>query len=93
MSKPQAAGFSLLLSFLLLSPMTVAVSLGELEEEEQPQPKMRVVDRDWSYFQSFPCEKVHTLVHHSRSEEILIAKRKSQCMNRYKAFLPKPVEH
>ena len=56
------------------------------------QPKMRPVDRSWEYFKKVPCEEVKHLVFHSRSEEILVAKRKSQCTNKYDAFFSKPVE-
>jgi hypothetical protein len=56
------------------------------------QPTMRVVDRDWSYFKTVPCDRLSELTAHSRSEEILIAKRKNQCLNKYKAFLPQPIK-
>ena len=57
-----------------------------------PPPKMRAVDRDWEYFKAVPCKRIKSEVFHSRSEEILIAKRKSQCKNQYNAFFTKPVD-
>lgn len=64
------------------------------DSELTAKPTMRPVDRDWQYFKAVPCEEVDKLVFHSRSEEIYVAKRKSQCkkqlMNQYKAFLPEP---
>jgi hypothetical protein len=55
-------------------------------------PKMRPVDRDWDYFKAIACDDLAKVVFHSRSEEILLAKRKAQCVDKYKAFLPKPVK-
>ncbi|ARN75866.1 hypothetical protein [Oceanicoccus sagamiensis] len=63
-----------------------------IDKQDEPKPSMRVVDRDWSYFKSIPCEQVNKLVFHSRSEEILLAKRKRQCVEQYKAFLPVPID-
>ncbi|WP_339668053.1 hypothetical protein [Dasania marina] len=60
-------------------------------EATEFQPKMRVIDRDWQYFKSVPCERIDKEIFHSRSEELLLVQRKSQCINRYKAFLPKPL--
>ncbi|MEE8059937.1 MAG: hypothetical protein V3T17_19220 [Pseudomonadales bacterium] len=59
--------------------------------EERTLPTMRAVDRDWAYFKSVSCDDIGQVVFHSRSEEILLAKRKSQCLNQYKAFLPVPI--
>lgn len=70
---------------------SVQISAQPVTTDEQPQPKMRAIDRDWEYFKAVPCERINKEVFHSRSEELLLAKRKSQCVNRYKAFLPKPL--
>ena len=62
------------------------------EHDGAVTPKMRPVDRDWDYFKAVPCSELEKIVFHSRSEEMLLAKRKSQCVNKYKAFLPVPVK-
>lgn len=59
--------------------------------ETEFKPQMRAIDRNWSYFKSVPCDRVDKEVFHSRSEEILLAQRKSQCIDAYKAFLSKPL--
>lgn len=61
-------------------------------QSEHLEPKMRAVDREWDYFKQVHCDDIGRVVFHSRSEEILLAKRKSQCMSKYKAFLPNPVD-
>lgn len=83
---------------ILISLMLFTLSNGALadlsEVPVQPeglQPKMRPIDRDWSYFKTIPCERIKKEVFHSRSEELLLAQRKSQCINKYKAFLSQPV--
>ncbi len=63
-----------------------------VDQEDEPKPSMRAVDRDWSYFKSVPCDQINEIVFHSRSEEILLAKRKQQCVDQYKAFLPVPID-
>jgi hypothetical protein len=78
---------ALLISFPLL---THAQGLPEAGTEA-PTPTMRVVERDWQYFKTVPCSQVNSLVAHSRSEELLLARRKQQCVDRYKAFMPNPV--
>jgi hypothetical protein len=70
----------------------MAVDLGSVANDEQPQPKMREMDRDWDYFKTVPCAEIDTLKFHSRSEEMMIAKRKGQCLDRYKAFFSKPIQ-
>jgi hypothetical protein len=59
--------------------------------EEKLEPSMRAVDREWDYFKAIPCEKVNEIVFHSRTEEKLLARRKQQCVDKYKAFLPTPI--
>ncbi len=61
--------------------------------DNQQGPKIRAVDRDWSYFSKIPCDEVKQIVFHSDSEEILLAQRKRQCMDKYKAFLSTPVKN
>lgn len=53
-------------------------------------PSIKPVDRDWSYFKSIPCKDIEKVVFHSSEEERLLAKRKKQCMDRYKAFYSSP---
>ena len=65
---------------------------AEPQKTEHEGPKMRPVDRDWEYFKKVPCERVDKEVFHSRSEEMLLAKRKSQCLKRYDAFFNKPID-
>lgn len=62
------------------------------DDTERLSPKMLAVDRDWKYFKSVHCDDIAKVVFHSRSEEILLAKRKSQCLNKYNAFFPNPVD-
>lgn len=85
-----------LLMLCCLLPLAVETFAQNAEQEhrwqQQSAPKMRTVDRDWEYFKAVPCEQVSQLVFHSDSEEILIAKRKSQCLNQYKAFFPNPID-
>ena len=57
-----------------------------------PAPKMRPIDRDWEYFKQVACERINDEVFHSRSEEMLLAKRKAQCSDKYKAFFNQPLE-
>lgn len=82
--------FFMMLICLLTSIDANSVSLGA--QSGHVDPKMRAVDRDWDYFKSIPCDRLAKITFHSRSEEILLAKRKSQCIDKYKAFLPKPLD-
>lgn len=77
---------------LVFASVTLAVDLGALPENTDPKAKMRPVDRDWQYFKTIPCKDVPELKFHSRSEEMLIAKRKSQCLKQFDAFFSKPIE-
>lgn len=78
---------------LIIKPFDVYAAVNSSSKETQyEQPKMRVVDRDWQYFKTISCNLINDVKFNSRSEEILIAKRKSQCVNKYEAFLPKPIE-
>ena len=61
-------------------------------QSQSLKPTMRAVDRDWDYFKAVNCEDIAHIVFHSRSEELLLAKRKAQCLDKYKAFLPVPVD-
>ncbi|MGK0442997.1 MAG: hypothetical protein ACJA0N_002817 [Pseudohongiellaceae bacterium] len=54
--------------------------------------KMRPVDRDWSYFKAVSCERIQKHKFHSSTEEMLLAKRKSQCINKYQKFFSQPIE-
>tara|TARA_B110000014_G_scaffold69475_1_gene47428 strand:+ start:260 stop:520 length:261 start_codon:yes stop_codon:yes gene_type:complete len=81
-----------LLILLLSTSWCFALDAFSVEVQDDPKPSMRPVDRDWSYFKSVPCERINDIVFHSRSEEMLLAKRKSQCVNQYKAFLPTHIE-
>lgn len=58
-------------------------------ETQVLQPRMKTVDRDWTYFESIPCKEIDKVVYHSPSEEKLLAKRKAQCLGLYKAFYTK----
>lgn len=83
--------------FLWFSIVTVELLANDVNTQGgaiklSPKPKMRAVDRDWEYFKSVPCERISSEVYHSQPEEILLAKRKSQCMNKYDAFFAKPVK-
>lgn len=55
-------------------------------------PSMRVVDRDWQYFSQLSCQQLGRIVAHSDVEQLLLAKRQRECVKRYKAFLPQPVD-
>ena len=87
---------SLLLLVTLLAATTslsaYAASNVSANDTQQVKPKMHVVDRDWEYFKAISCSLINDVKFHSRSEEILVAKRKSQCVNKYEAFLPRPIE-
>ena len=52
------------------------------------KPAVRTVDRDWRFFQSVPCENLSRFAYHSEAEKKLLARRKAQCVERYKAFIP-----
>ncbi|MBL4827512.1 MAG: hypothetical protein JKY66_07340 [Spongiibacteraceae bacterium] len=87
--------FSILLSGsggALHAQETVVPSEDRTTDSAVVKPRMRPVDRDWSYFKAIPCDELHQIVFHSRTEEILLAKRKSQCVSQYKAFLPTPIK-
>lgn len=78
-----------------LSMISAAPVLADQQRpsiEQSGGPKMRKVDRDWEYFKSVHCDNLDKIVFHSRSEEILLAKRKAQCVDKYKAFLSKPIK-
>jgi len=81
-----------LLCGFCFASIALSVELGTLPEGAEPKAKMRSMDRDWHYFQSIPCKDVAKLKFHSRSEEMLIAKRKSQCLKQFDAFFSKPIE-
>ncbi len=76
----------------LLLMLTLVASVFASDQQQDIKPTMRAVDRDWEYFKSVPCEKLTEIVFHSRSEEKLLAKRKQQCVDQYKAFLPVPID-
>lgn len=76
-------------AFALL-PMVLS-TLVYASETEKAVAKMRPVDRDWEYFKAIDCADIDKVVFHSRSEEFLLAKRKKQCLERYRAFMPVPV--
>ena len=78
--------FSLILSFVV-----IAEEIPDTTNDHSLTVRMRPVDRDWTFFQSISCDRLHKIVFHSRNEELLLAKRKNQCVNQYKAFLPQPV--
>ena len=84
--------FLVVFSGFLFTSVALAVDLGTLPDNADPKAKMRVVDRDWQYFKTIPCKDVPKLKFHSRSEEMLIAKRKSQCLKQFDAFFSKPIE-
>jgi hypothetical protein len=60
------------------------------EDTKTLQPTMKTIDRDWAYFESIPCKDIEKVAYHSPFEEKLLAKRKEQCMERYKAFYSRP---
>jgi hypothetical protein len=69
---------------VLLTLQTHAVN------EKKMSPRMKVVDRDWSYFQDIPCKDIDKIKTYSAHEKKLLEKRKGECLNQYKAFFPKP---
>ncbi len=79
-------------SFFCLWATVLFLSPGVFAEDDKLvlRPSMKVVDRDWSYFKSIPCKDIDKVVFHSIEEEALLAKKKNQCMDRYKAFYSKP---
>ena len=81
----------LLLSILVSVPV-FSQQPSSSEALEPLEPKMRAVDRDWNYFKQIRCEDIERIVFHSRSEELLLAKRKALCLKKYEAFLPVPVD-
>ena len=81
----------LLLSIVISVPV-FSQQPSSSEALEPLAPKMRAVDRDWNYFKQIRCEDVERIVFHSRAEELLLAKRKAQCLEKYEAFLPVPVD-
>ena len=77
----------------------VAVPAAAEQRGEQPaliekklEPKMRVVDRNWDYFKTIPCEEVSNVALQSRSEQKFLTRRKNECLNKYRAFFAKPVK-
>ena len=55
------------------------------------KPKMRTVDRQWDFFKFVSCNDLNQIVFHSNEERRLLKKRKKQCLEKYRAFLPSPV--
>lgn len=89
--------YILVLTVLLTASLSYADtdSLPAADAEIKPQtlsPSMRIIDRDWSYFESVPCETIEQTKAHSEQEQRLITRRKHQCINRYKAFFSQPIE-
>lgn len=82
----------LFLSLLLLMAAFSGHAQTADDKPGEPAPAMRPMDRDWSYFKDISCNQIHRIQFHSRSEEMLVAKRKSQCLHKYDAFMPKPIE-
>lgn len=82
-----------LVFLLLLSPASLfadeALKVIKLKAE---LPKLRIVSRDWEYFKDLPCDKADQLSVYSQAEKILLAKRKSQCINQYGVFFSQPLE-
>lgn len=77
---------------ILVSMVSVLLAAPAYANDiEQGVAKMRPVDRDWEYFKTIDCADIEKIVFHSRSEEFLVAKRKKQCLERYRAFMPVPV--
>lgn len=58
------------------------------EPPPAPQPHMRPVDRDWSFFAALPCGRLDSTPVHSAAEKQLLERRRRQCLDRYRAFLP-----
>jgi hypothetical protein len=77
------------MSWLILTGLAFSHCLLA-EDTEALQPSMKAVDRDWAYFESIPCKDIDKVVYHSPLEESLLAKRKGQCMDQYKAFYTRP---
>jgi hypothetical protein len=55
-------------------------------------PAVREIDRDWQTFSQLSCQQLGEIVAHSATEQALLVKRKRQCVKRYEAFLPQPVD-
>ena len=81
-----------LITLIAIVVSTLVIAADATDRMSREESQMRPVDRDWAYFNSVPCNEVRHLRHHSRSEEMLIARRKGQCLKKYDAFLPRPVE-
>ena len=71
---------------VLLMLLTLLAYAGDTQKLS---PRMKVVDRDWQYFKDIPCEDIDKIKPYSDRERTLLEKRKSECLNQYKAFFPK----
>ena len=81
----------LLFPFLGSMPLAQQVDNNKIIKLS-PEPKMRPMDRDWDFFKNIPCDSLSNMVSYSQAEDILLAKRKSQCTDKYKAFFNRPLE-
>lgn len=84
-----------LIILLLLSGAVVAQPAQPPEQPNRLQklsPAVREIDRDWQTFSQLSCQQLGEIVAHSATEQALLVKRKRQCVKRYEAFLPQPVD-
>jgi len=58
-------------------------------ENNTSTAKLKAVDRDWEYFRAVPCQDLDKIVVYSDGEKKLLDKRKNECVQQYKAFIPK----
>lgn len=89
MNMPWAAAIAC--SLVVMGLVLLLSAPAYANQVEKSVAKMRPVDRDWEYFKTVDCADIDKIVFHSRSEEFLVAKRKKQCLERYRAFMPVPV--
>lgn len=77
--------------FILLILFVNLAQASELEVVKL-SPKPIIVDRDWNYFKSVACDSLTQVKVVSPRENQLLDKRKKSCLQRYKAFMSKPLD-
>lgn len=75
----------------ILASMFIFLSNTQLyaNDDNTSAARMKVVDRDWAYFKAIPCENLDKIVVYSDKENKLLDRKKNECIQQYKAFIPK----
>ena len=75
----------------ILASMFIFLSNSPLyaNDDNTSSARLKVVDRDWEYFKTIPCQDLDKIVVYSDAENKLLDRKKNECIQQYKAFIPK----